>query len=66
MEKHWKAMWPILSTGGSCTLVSTVNGLGNWYQETYHDAQEGRNKFHVIDLDRPGVRADETSRFFVK
>lgn len=51
MEKHWKAMWPILSTGGSCTLVSTVNGLGNWYQETYHDAREGRNKFHVIDLD---------------
>ena len=51
MDKHWKAMWPILSTGGSCTLISTVNGLGNWYQETYHDAQEGRNKFHVIDLD---------------
>lgn len=51
MDKHWKAMWPILSTGGSCTLVSTVNGLGNWYEQTYHDAQEGQNKFHVIDLD---------------
>jgi len=51
MEKHWKAMWPILSTGGSCTLISTVNGLGNWYEETYRDAKEGRNRFHVIDLD---------------
>ena len=51
METHWKAMWPILSTGGSCTLVSTVNGLGNWYEETFHGAIEGRNKFHVIELD---------------
>jgi hypothetical protein len=51
MDKHWKAMWPILSTGGSCSLVSTVNGLGNWYEQTYHDAKEGNNKFHVIDLD---------------
>jgi len=51
MDKHWKAMWPILSTGGSCTLVSTVNGLGNWYEQTYHDAQTGLNKFHIIDLD---------------
>jgi hypothetical protein len=52
MDKHWKAMWPILSTGGSCSLVSTVNGLGNWYEQTYHDAKEGgHNKFHVIDLD---------------
>lgn len=51
MDKHWKAMWPVLSTGGSCTLVSTVNGLGNWYEQTYHDAKEGHNRFHVIDLD---------------
>lgn len=51
MDKHWKAMWPILSTGGSCTLISTVNGLGNWYEQTYRDAKEGLNKFHVIDLD---------------
>jgi hypothetical protein len=51
MEKHWKSMWPVLSTGGSCTLISTVNGLGNWYEQTYRDAKEGKNKFHVIDLD---------------
>ncbi len=51
MDKHWKAMWPVLSTGGSCVLVSTVNGLGNWYEETYTKAKEGKNMFHVIDLD---------------
>ena len=51
MAKHWKAMWPILSTGGGCTLVSTVNGLGNWYEQTYHDAKEKQNRFNVIDLD---------------
>lgn len=51
MDKHWKAMWPVLSTGGSCSLVSTVNGLGNWYHQTYIDGKEKRNKFHVIDLD---------------
>jgi len=51
MDKHWKAMWPVLSTGGSCALVSTVNGIGNWYYHTYIEAKEKRNLFHVIDLD---------------
>lgn len=51
MEKHWKAMWPILSTGGSCALVSTVNGYGNWYEQTYHQAEDGENLFHIINLD---------------
>lgn len=51
MDKHWKAMWPVLSTGGSCVLVSTVNGLGNWYEESYHKAKDGKNMFHIIDLD---------------
>lgn len=51
MDKHWKAMYPTLSTGGNCIAISTVNGLGNWYQEYYYDAQAGKNKFHIIDLD---------------
>ena len=62
MDLHWKAMWPVLSTGGSCAIVSTVNGLGNWYEETYHDAQQSLNKFHIIDLDyweHPDYNDDE-------
>ena len=51
METHWKAMWPVLSTGGSCVIISTVNGVGNWYEETYSAANEKRNMFNVIDLD---------------
>lgn len=51
MEKHWKAMYPTLSTGGNCIAVSTVNGLGNWYEQMYHGAEAGKNKFHIIDLD---------------
>lgn len=51
MEEHWKAMYPVLSTGGNAIIISTVNGMGNWYEETYHNAEEGKNKFHIIDLD---------------
>lgn len=51
MDSHWKAMYPVISTGGSCIIISTVNGLGNWYEETYHGAEAKENKFHVIDLD---------------
>lgn len=51
METYWKAMYPTLSTGGSCIVVSTVNGLGNWYEETYHAAQDKKNDFHIIDLE---------------
>ena len=51
METHWKAMWPVLSTGGSCVIISTVNGVGNWYEETYSAANEKQNMFNVIDLD---------------
>lgn len=51
MEKHWKAMYPTLSTGGNCIVISTVNGLGNWYEKEYHKAKKKKNKFHVIDLE---------------
>lgn len=51
MDEHWKAMYPVIATGGHIEIISTVNGLGNWYEETYHEAQAGRNFFNVIDLD---------------
>ncbi len=50
MEKHWKAMYPTLSLGGNCVVISTVNGLGNWYQKTFYDARDKKNDFNVIDL----------------
>lgn len=51
MDTHWKAMWPVLSTGGSCVVISTVNGVGNWYESTYTSAKDKKNMFNVIDLD---------------
>lgn len=51
MDEHWKSMYPTLATGGSCIVISTVNGLGNWYEEWYHAAKSGKNEFHVIELE---------------
>lgn len=51
MEEHWKAMYPTLSTGGNCIVISTVNGIGNWYEQTWHRAEDKKNQFHIIDLD---------------
>jgi hypothetical protein len=51
MEKHWKAMFPTISTGGHCICISTVNGVGNWYYDTFKDAEKEQNDFHVIELD---------------
>jgi hypothetical protein len=51
MDEHWKALYPTLSTGGSCIVISTVNGVGNWYEETYTKAQDKKNEFNIIDLD---------------
>lgn len=51
MEKHWKAMFPTISTGGHCICISTVNGVGNWYYDIFIGAQKGENDFQVIELD---------------
>ena len=51
MSDHWKAMYPVVAAGGNVEIISTVNGLGNWYEETYHEAQAGKNFFNIIELD---------------
>lgn len=51
MEKHWKSLYPVVSAGGGCIVISTVNGLGNWYQVQYYKALEKKNNFNVIELD---------------
>jgi len=51
MEKHWKAMFPTISTGGHCITISTVNGVGNWYYDIFQRSKEKENDFHVIELD---------------
>ncbi len=51
MDKHWKAMFQTISTGGHCICVSTVNGVGNWYYDIFTGAKKGQNDFHIIELD---------------
>lgn len=51
METYWGDMYPTIGTGGKAIIISTVNGMGNWYERTYHLAQVGRKEFYVVDLD---------------
>jgi hypothetical protein len=51
MDQHWKAMWPALSTHGKCVVMSTVNGKGNWFHETYTDAENSANSVAVFRCD---------------
>jgi len=50
MADEWAAMYPTLATGGRCIVISTPNGIGNWYEETYMKAKDKKNTFHPIDL----------------
>lgn len=51
MDDHWAALYPTLAAGGHCIIISTVNGIGNWYEETYMNALEKRNEFHIVNVD---------------
>jgi len=48
MLEHWKAMYPTIACGGKCFVLSTANGVGNWFEETYHSALDEENFFHVF------------------
>ena len=51
IDEIWAAVYPIISTGGRVFVLSTVNGMGNWYFNTYQEARAGRNEFNLIDID---------------
>ena len=50
IDTIWAAVYPIISTGGRAFVLSTVNGIGNWYHDVYQKAIEGANSFHPIDI----------------
>ena len=50
IDTIWAAVYPIISTGGRAFVLSTVNGIGNWYHEVYQKALDGENSFHPIDI----------------
>lgn len=50
IDTIWAAVYPIISTGGRAFVLSTVNGIGNWYHNVYQNAIEGNNSFNAIDI----------------
>jgi len=48
MDVLWAAGWPTLQHGGNVIVISTSNGVGNWYWSTCTDAEAGVNQFNPI------------------
>lgn len=48
MGQMWTAGRPTLIHGGSVIVISTPNGVGNWYWSTVMDAENGTNDFNLI------------------
>ena len=48
----WAAVFPtIVNTGGSVVVISTVNGVGNWYYQRYQEALAGENDFKIAYME---------------
>lgn len=46
----WGALAPTISTGGKICLISTVNGIGNFYHKMWLQAIANENGFHPIQI----------------
>jgi hypothetical protein len=47
----WTAAQATLSTGGKAAIISTPNGVGNFFHKMWLDAEAGTNNFNPILLD---------------
>jgi len=65
LEELWTGLYPTLSTGGRCIALSTPNGVGNWFHQTYIDADEQQNDFHPTCL-KWDVHPDRDQIWFEK
>lgn len=50
IDTIWAAIYPTISTGGRAFVLSTVNGIGNWYHDVYSKAVDKKNSFNAIDI----------------
>jgi len=50
MEEMWTAGQPTLMHGGRVIVISTTNGKGNWYHNTWEDAVANTNGFYPIQI----------------
>ena len=44
MDDLWVAAQPTLSTGGDCIVLSSPNGIGNWFHKSYIEAEAGTSE----------------------
>jgi len=50
IEEIWLSAQSTLSTGGNSIILSTPNGVGNFFHRTWVGAEEGTNDFNTIRL----------------
>lgn len=50
IDTIWAAVYPIISTGGRAFVLSTVNGVGNWYYNIWQGSKKEENAFHPIEI----------------
>jgi len=65
LEELWTGLYPTLSTGGRCIALSTPNGVGNWFHQTYIDSEEQKNDFYPTILPWQ-VHPDRDQPWFAK
>ena len=51
MDDMWAAGLPSIQHGGTVIVISTVKGVGNWYWQTWTDAESRSNNFKPILID---------------
>jgi|TARA_B110000285_G_scaffold80486_1_gene92885 hypothetical protein len=50
IEETFAAAQQTLATGGQCMALSTPNGIGNWFHQTWEKAETGENSFLPVRL----------------
>ena len=50
LDELWTGLYPTISTGGRCIVASTPNGVGNWFHQTYIEAEQELNAFHSVKI----------------
>ena len=50
IDETFAAAQQTLATGGQCMALSTPNGIGNWFHQTWEKAESGENSFIPVRL----------------
>jgi hypothetical protein len=50
IDEIWLSAQSTLSTGGSAIVLSTPNGVGNWFHKMWVEGESGSNLFNTINL----------------